>query len=237
MSHEEDDATSASSFSKEDTTTFYESLATRTAATLEDTTANEDIATSDSKTSSSTRMAAAKLSFMFDQDRQLARLGHNATLRSKCRLPGNVLKSDIHVHVDIDERARNPGQRRLEENILEEIQDDLATVYSASKDSAKFVLCIVIVVLTDGSLSRLLWDSYGVAGLAEIGLVWRLFEADNLKVYEGGLVVQRQDFGYSVLDFFRFQGRACLLDKLVPRVANDVMSRIGGANEALLVEI
>jgi hypothetical protein len=179
----------------------------------------------------------AKLSFMLDEVRHLARLGHNATLKSKCRLPKNVLKSDIHVDVDIDERARNPGQRRLEDNILEDIQDDLATVYSASKDSAKLVLCIVIVVLTDGSLSRILYDSYGVAGLAEIGLVWRLFEADDLKVYEGGLVVQRQDFGYSVLDLLRFRGRSCLLDKLVPRVANDVMSRIGGANEELLVEI
>jgi hypothetical protein len=210
-----------------------ESLAMRTLE--EDTdTVNEN---KDTDTTASSDSNMAKLSFMLDEVRHLARLGKNATLKSKCRLPSNVLKSDIHVIVDIDERARNPNQRELEENILEAIKDDLATVYSASNDSAKLVLCIVIVLLTDGSLSRIFWDSYGVAGLAEIGLVWRLFEADDLKVYEGGLVVQLQDFGYSVLDFFRFQGRACLLDKLVPRVANDVMSRIGGANEELLVEI
>jgi hypothetical protein len=228
-------STSASS-SEENTTTLY-NLVTRT---LEDDTVNEDTGTctaSASKSNNSGESSMAKLSFMLDEVRHLARLGRNATLKSKCRLPSNVLKSDIHVHVDIDERARNPGQRPLEENILEAIKDDLSTVYSASKDSAKLVLCIVIVVLTDGSLSRIFWDSDGVAGLAEIGLTWRLFEAEDLKVYEGGLLVQRQDFGYSVLDFFRFQGRALLLDKLVPRVANDVMSRIGGANEELLVEI
>jgi hypothetical protein len=183
----------------------------------------------------------AKLSLLLDDDRDLARMGRNARLKTKCSLPRDVLKSDIHVHVDIDERARQknptPGQRRLEEASVHAIRDDLQSVYSATETSAKLILCIVIVVMSDGSLSRALWDSDGIAGFAEIGLVWRLFEADDLRVFEGGLAVQREDVGYTFLDLFRNKGRVCLLNKLVPRVANDIMSRIGGSNEDLLVEI
>jgi hypothetical protein len=183
----------------------------------------------------------ASLSLMMDEVRDLARMGHNASLKNKCRLPRDILKSDIHVQVDIDERARAKkatiGQRRTEESIKDAIRDDLQTVYSATAESAKLVLCIVIVLMADGSLVRALWDDDGVAGLAEVGLVWRLFEADDLRVYEGGLVVQSEDVGPSLYDFFRNKGRRCLLDKLVPRVANDIMSRIGDSNEDLLVEI
>jgi hypothetical protein len=183
----------------------------------------------------------ASLSLMVDEVRDLARMGHNASLKNKCRLPRDILKSDIHVQVDIDERARAKkatiGQRRTEESIKDAIRDDLQTVYSASAESAKLVLCIVIVLMADGSLVRALWDYDGVAGLAEVGLVWRLFEADDLRVYEGGLVVQSEDVGSSLYDFFRNKGRRCLLDKLVPRAANEIMSQIGDSNEELLVEI
>ena len=77
----------------------------------------------------------------------------------------------------------------------------------------------------------------GLLGCLRLGFVWRLFEADDLRVYEGGLVVQSEDVGFTFLDLFRNQGRSCLLDKLVPKVATDIMSRIGDSNEQLLVEI
>ena len=116
----------------------------------------------------------AKLSLMLDEVRELAQMGRNATLKHKCSLPPNVLKSDIHVHVDIDERARakraTPGQIRLEDSIVQAIRDDLRSVYSATEESAKLILCIVIVVMTDGSLSRTLLDGDGVVGLSEVGL-------------------------------------------------------------------
>ena len=185
----------------------------------------------------------AKLSLMLDELRVLARMGHNAQLKKKCSLPKNIAKSDIHVHVDFDERARGKtltstgGQRRLEESVKEAIRDDLQSVYSATEASAKLILCIVIVVMNDGSLSRALLDSEHVAGFAEIGLVWRLFGADDLKVYEGGLLVQTEDFEYSFLDLFQSTGRECLMEKLVPRVANNIATRLGESNEELFVEI
>ena len=145
--------------------------------------------------------------------------------------------------MDFDERARGKtltstgGQRRLEESVKEAIRDDLQSVYYATEASAKLILCIVIVVMNDGSLSRALLDSEHVAGFAEIGLVWRLFGADDLKVYEGGLLVQTEDFEYSFLDLFQSTGRECLMEKLVPRVANNIATRLGESNEELFVEI
>ena len=82
------------------------------------------------------------------------------------------------------------------------ICDNLQEVYSASEESATLVLCIVIVVMTDGSLSRSIWDYDGVAGLAKIGLVWRLFQANDLRVLEGAPVVPSEDVGYKVFDRF-----------------------------------
>jgi hypothetical protein len=79
-------------------------------------------------------------------------------------------------------------------------------------------------------------------GLAEIGLVWRLFEADDLTVYDGGLVVKSQDVVASAPVFdisvaMGIRGRDYLLNKLAPCVANDIMSHIADANDALLCEI
>jgi hypothetical protein len=184
-----------------------------------------------------------KLSFMLDEVHELARMGRNATLRTDNVLPRNTIKGDIFVHVDIDDRVRakaNSAQHKMEDVIVAAIRDDLKTVYSAtSQDEAELVLCIVVVVLTDGSMTRSYWhdSKYGIAGLAEIGLVWQLFEADTLKVFGGGLITQREDYGFGLLDFFQNRGEQCLVDKLAPRVANAVMSRIGGSNQELLVEI
>jgi hypothetical protein len=180
-----------------------------------------------------------KLSFMLDDVRRLARVGDNAICKTIYKLAKGVSKSDIHVlTTDMDERARGKSKsRKLEESVQTAITEDLRMVYSASAQDAKFILATVIVLFTDGSLSRTLWDSEGVAGLAEIGLVWRLFEADNLKVYGGGLVVKKKDVGYGIWDVFANKGQACLLESLVPRVANGIMSRIGDSNSDLLVEI
>lgn len=182
----------------------------------------------------------AKLSFMLDDVRYLARLGNNAACKNIYKLAKGVSKNDIHVlTTDIDDRARGKSKsRQLEESSIQTaITEDLRMVYSASAQDAKYILATVIVLLTDGSLSQTFWDPESVAGLAEIGLVWRLFEADNLKVYGGGLVVQRKDSGYGIWDVFANKGQACLLETLVPRVANGIMSRIGDSNSDLLVEI
>jgi hypothetical protein len=151
----------------------------------------------------------------------------------------DISKADIHVTVDIDQKL-NCG--KFEESILEALLDDLRTVYSADSQSAKFFLCVVIVNVTDGSFIQSLWDRTGVMGLAEIGLVWRLFEADDLTVYDGGLVVKSQDVVASAPVFdisvaMGIRGRDYLLNKLAPCVANDIMSHIADANDALLCEI
>lgn len=182
----------------------------------------------------------AKLSFMLDDVRYLARVGDNATCKNIYKLAKGVRTSDIHVSTtDMDERARGKSKSRQlqEESVQTAITEDLRMIYSASAQDAKFILATVIVLLTDGSLSHTFWDTENVAGLAEIGLVWRLFEADNLKVYGGGLIVQRKDFGCSIWDVFANKGQDCLLETLVPRVANGIMSRIGDSNSDLLVEI
>lgn len=184
-------------------------------------------------------LTQAKLSFMLDDVRLLARLGHNAACKNIYKLEKGVSTSDIHVlPTDMDERGRGKSKsKQLEESVQIAITEDLRVVYSASVQDAKFILATVIVLLTDGSLSHTFWDTEGVAGLAEIGLVWRLFEADTLKVYGGGLVVQKKDVGYGIWDVFANKGQLCLLKTLVPRVADGIMSRIGDSNSDLLVEI
>lgn len=196
---------------------------------------DEDKAVTRSSSSSST---AARLSLHLDDVRRLARLGRNATVKNKCRLPASISKQDIYVQVDFDERAHSSNSGPMEQIVQDAIRDDLRTVYSADAASAKLFLCLVVVVLSDGSLYRTLTDRDGVIGLAEIGLVWRLFEADNLTVYDGGLVVQTEQVVSSIFDFLSLtnRGRECLLDRLVPRIANDVVSRIADSNEELLVE-
>jgi hypothetical protein len=138
----------------------------------------------------------AKLSFMLDDVLYLARVGDNAACKNIYKLPKGISKSDIHVlKVDIDERARGKSLH-LVEGVQTAITEDLRLVYSAaSHQDAKFTLATVIVLLTDGSLAHTFWDTEGVAGLAEIGVVWRLFETDTLKVYGGGLVVQKKMSG------------------------------------------
>ncbi len=191
------------------------------------------------RTSSSSCSTAAKLTLQLDSVRRLARLGQNATVKNKCRLPASISKQDIHVLVDFDERARFSYSRQIEHTVQEAIRDDLRAVYSANAQSAKLFLCVVVIVLADGSIMRTLIDQDGVNGLAEIGLVWRLFEADNLTVYDGGMVVQTERVASTLFDFLSLtnRGRKCLLQRLVPRVANDIVSRIADSNEDLLVEI
>lgn len=180
-----------------------------------------------------------KLSLHLDDVRELVRLGRNATVKKKCRLPSSISKDDIYVQVDFDESARSSHNREMEQIVQDAIRDDLKAVYSANAESAKLFLCIVIVAMSDGSLWKSLLDWEGVIGQAEIGLVWRLFEADNLTVYGGGLVVQTEQVSTSIFDFVSMtnDGKECLLNRLVPRVANDLVSRIADSNEDLLVEI
>lgn len=180
-----------------------------------------------------------KLSLHLDDVRDMVRRGRNATVKKKCRLPSSISKDDIYVQVDFDERARSSQNREMEQIVQDAIRDDLKAVYCADADSAKLFLCIVIVVMSDGSLWRSLLDWDGVIGQAEIGLVWRLFEADNLTVYGGGLVVQTEQVATNMFDFVAMTntGKECVLNRLAPRVANDVVSRIADSNEDLLVEI
>jgi hypothetical protein len=190
-------------------------------------------------TSVSSSTTATKFSLGVDDLRRLARLGRNASIRDTCQLPETISKADIHVQVDIDERSRSKNGGKLEEGIKEAIRDDLSAVYSSDSESAKLFLCVVVVVMADGSFLRSLSDRYGVIGLAEIGLVWRLFDADDLTVFNGGLVVKTEEVATGIFDLIILptRGRRCLLDRLVPRVANDIMSRIADENDELLVEI
>ena len=127
-------------------------------------------------------------------------------------------------------------RRNFEEAVRQGIQDDLRSIYTATPETAKLVLCIVICVLSDGSMQHTFWSG-GRVGLAELALNWRLFGADDLKMYEGGLVVQRKDFGFGPLALSQAEGEYFMVTKMAPLAANDIVRRIGGASEDCMVEI
>jgi hypothetical protein len=150
----------------------------------------------------------------------------------------------------------------FEETIRKCILDDLQSIYTAPLTTAKVVLCIVICSLSDGTINHSIrsnrcgggggshWmgekimmeeeqeDSYhNAVGVIDIALNWRLFDADNLKVYEGGLIVQRSDYGSGPFELTDSECRDILLTKLAPRAANVIMRKIGSVSEDLLVEV
>ena len=132
--------------------------------------------------------------------------------------------------------TRSLQHRDFEESVRQGILDDLKSIYTATPETAKLVLCIVICVLSDGSKENTYWSG-GRVGLAELALNWRLFGADDLKVYEGGLTVQRKDFGFGPLELSEDEGEFYLVNHLAPRAANDIVRRIGGVNEDFMAEI
>jgi hypothetical protein len=79
--------------------------------------------------------------------------------------------------------------------------------------------------------------SGGRVGLAEIALNWRLFGADDLKLYHGGLTVQRKDFGFGPIELTESEGQHILISKLAPRATNDIVRQIGDVNEDFLAEV
>ena len=188
----------------------------------------------------SEKSSLTKLSLELDDVMRLVRLGRSAGIRNRCQLPPKTVESEIHVRVDIDQKL---DCGKFGEIISSAIQNDLSAIYTADSQSAKFVLCVVIVAMTDGSLFRSLSAKDGVMGLAELGVVWRLFEADDLTLYDGGLVVKSHDvvrWTTKIIDLsdpLGIRGRQFLLNKLAPAVANDIMSRIEDTNDSLLCEI
>lgn len=195
------------------------------------------------------------LSFSLEGVSSMARLGKNKTLRKKCLLPSKVLKEDIHVHVILDEGRRrsqetverllalgskNPEETTpLSQRVLKAVRDDLEGVYTATAEEAKVMLCVVIVVASDGSMSRAITDKNSVMGLAEIGFAYRLFDADDLTLFDGGIVAKRHEISRKLKDYnwSENEGLDILMKKLIPQAGNDLVSRMGHVNNELLVEI
>jgi hypothetical protein len=128
--------------------------------------------------------------------------------------------------------------RRLEfeETVRNGILDDLTSVYTATPETAKLVLCVVISILSDGTLEHTFWSG-GRVGLTEIALQWLLFDADDLTVYKSGRTVQKKDLGFGHLELTDTEGGHYLATTLAPRAANHIMRQVGqGVNENLLVE-
>ena len=210
---------------------------------------DQGVPTSTASSSSSTTTTAAmdifqepkeghhQVLLMLDEVHELAKEGHNATLQTQTVLPDGIHKGHIFVTVDIDDECvtnRAPTEHRcLQHSIQAAMTDDLASVYSApTLESAQLVLCIVIVLLSDGSIIReknktnrestkdgqgqqtaegLIREEKcyyydGIRGIAELGLTWQLYDADTLDVYCGGLISQREEFsllfGAGVCSFF-----------------------------------
>ena len=142
------------------------------------------------------------------------------------------IRANLPTDIDIT------GQAEMEERVRTAIEDDLRAVYSATAEESKLTLLVVIAVMADGSLLRSLSDADSMLGLAEIGLMWRLFDSDDLTVYDGGVVVENEEVHQNVFDFlFPDRDRYNLMENLVPRVANDIMCRIAESNDHFMVEI
>lgn len=129
----------------------------------------------------------------------------------------------------------DPKRRDFEQAVQQSICEDLQSMYTGTPDTAKLVLCIVICILSDGSMHHT-YCVGGRVGLAELALNWRLFGADDLKVYNGGLTVQRKDFGFGPLELTEAEGEYYVINKMAPQAANDIVRRIGGANEDFLAD-
>jgi hypothetical protein len=183
---------------------------------------------------------ATKLSLELDKVQTLIHRGRNFVLRRKSQLPPGVTTADIHVKIDVDPKLESG---KFGETIRAIVQEDLESVYSADARSAKLSLCIVIVALSDGAFLRSLKTSDGVMGLAEMGVVWWLFDPDDLTVHNGGVVVKSQDvatMSTGPLDFLvpvGRRGRTHLMDTMAPCVANDIMLRIAESRVALRCEV
>lgn len=128
-------------------------------------------------------------------------------------------------------------RRRFEEAVRQGILDDLRSIYTATSATAKIVLCIVICVLDDGTTKTTVRPGGGRTGLAEIALNWRLFGADDLKIYEGGLTIERKDFGSGPLELMETEGQYYLVTKLAPRIAAVIVRKIGAVSEELMPEV
>jgi hypothetical protein len=193
-----------------------------------------------------------KFESLRQEARRLARMGQNVRVQNHFRLPAHMDLSEICVQVQIDPRARAyssdaagmlryPGSHwKFEERIKMAVQDELQTIYTCNvDDDPLFLLEVVIVSLTDGSVLRTLRDSEGVLGLAELACVWHLHVVDHPdeEYFEGGLSVEYEDIGYGISDIFKSNGEECLLKRLAPRMASRIVSRIGECSDVRTVEI
>eukprot|EP00531_Pseudo-nitzschia_arenysensis_P018743 CAMPEP_0116137600 /NCGR_PEP_ID=MMETSP0329-20121206/12330_1 /TAXON_ID=697910 /ORGANISM="Pseudo-nitzschia arenysensis, Strain B593" /LENGTH=336 /DNA_ID=CAMNT_0003632517 /DNA_START=27 /DNA_END=1040 /DNA_ORIENTATION=+ len=138
-----------------------------------------------------------------------------------------------------DFSPRKLAQRRrqeFEESVRQGILDDLSSVYTANPKDAKYVLCVLISVLSDGTLDHTFWSG-GRVGLTEIIMQWIMFDSDDLQVYKRGRVVQKKDFGFGPLGLTENEGQHYLATTLAPRATNEIISKIGsGVDKELLAE-
>jgi len=152
----------------------------------------------------------------------------------------DVLQQKNHRKLDSGDfspRKQNHRARlEFEDTVQQGILDDLQSFYTATPKNAKLVLCVVISVLSDGTLDQTFWSG-GRVGLTEIVLQWVMFDADDLQVYKRGRVVRGKDFGFGPLGLTENEGQHYLATKLAPRASNDIISQIGnGARQDLLSE-
>jgi hypothetical protein len=210
---------------------------------------DDDSTTATMAHSTNSRM---KFESLRQEARRLARMGQNVRVQNHFRLPAHMDLSEICVQVQIDPRARAypsgdvgmlkyPGSHwKFEERIKTAVQEELRTIYTCDvDDDPLFLLEVVIVSLTDGSVLRTLRDSEGVVGLAELACVWHLHVVDHPdeEYFEGGLSVEYEDIGYGISDIFKSKGEECLLKRLAPRMARRIVSRIGQCSDDRMVEI
>ena len=186
---------------------------------------------------------------------RLARMGQNVLVKNSnhVRLPYGLSKYEVLVDVKLDKRVQSSSY--VGKKVQKALQEELRTSYCCLKDDNPcFVLKVEIVLVADGTLSQSMLDGDSVVGLTELGCIWSLrksaatsarkpkaesFDDKDQKgpkdhsyhFFEGGLVAEYEDVGYGFTDilFGNNKGEQCLLETLVPRLANAIVSKIGGS--------
>jgi hypothetical protein len=126
--------------------------------------------------------------------------------------------------------------------VQQETQEILGRTYTAKKQTARYVLKVFVVSVSDGGLTGTMTaasmssgkNSTTWLGEAVVGLGWRIFSnapiAMEPTMVDGGLVIFKQ--ALEVLDFFDIvnnRGDKIVLETLAPDCAYDIIARLGTA--------
>jgi hypothetical protein len=163
--------------------------------------------------------------------------------RKTTPLPPDLKRSDVWVQVEVGRELKiDENLLDLAQQVQQETQDILGRTYMAKKQTARFLLKVFVVNVSDGGCTGTMAAASSNSGKksttwlgeAVVGLTWRIFSNAPIAMepimVDGGLVVLKQSL--EVLDFFDIvnnHGNKCVLETLAPDCAYGIISRLGMA--------